>query len=59
MVAFFGYFYMICTMMHGTMNIKSGSNFANNDCGPRIKESQWWGGGRHPSFTPRANSNQR
>ena len=24
-----GYFYMICTMMHGTMNIKEGIQFSN------------------------------
>jgi hypothetical protein len=23
--------------------MRSGSNFVNNDCGPRIKESRWWG----------------
>jgi len=37
--------------------MRTGSNFANNDCGPQIKDSRWWG--RHLSFTPLANSHQR
>jgi hypothetical protein len=36
--------------------MRSGSNFAKNDCGPRIKESRWWR--RKPSSTPLANSQQ-